>query len=60
MKIRLYCDLPPMLNILERPRFWNVAAETPDDPLPAKWKRIEFDVDFPIEALRGEWQTIND
>ena len=52
MKVRFYCDLPPMINILERPRFWNVAAGAPIGPLLAGWQRITFDVEFPAELLR--------
>ena len=52
MKIRFYCDLPPMINILERPRFWSVTAVTPIGPPPALWQRITFDVEFPAELLR--------
>ena len=52
MKIRFYCDLPPMINILERPRFWSVTAVTPIGPLPEHWQRITFDVEFPAELPR--------
>ena len=52
MKIRFYCDLPPMMNIMERPRFWSVAAETPIGPLQPNWKRIIFDVAFPADEFK--------
>ena len=53
MKIRFYCDLPPMMNIMERPRFWSVAAETPISPLQPNWKRIIFDVNFPSDKIKN-------
>lgn len=58
MKVRFYCDVPPMFNILEifnileRPRFLTAQAGTPIKPAPAHWQRIFFDVEFPSDVLQ--------
>ena len=58
MKVRFYCDLPPMINILERPRFWSVTTATPISPPPARWRRITFDVEIQVEVLPDEGKTL--
>ena len=57
MKIRFYCDLPPMMNILKRPGFWSVTTVMPISPPPAHWKRITFEVEFPIDVLQEAYDN---
>ena len=51
MKIRFYCDLPPMIDLLERNNFLNVTTVTPISPPPPHWQRFSFDVEFALDAL---------